>query len=432
MNVICLPEESSICGWQTNLRRSDDRVALTGSRTARFVVIGAGFTGLAAARRLAELFPQESICLIDALRVGDGAAGRNCGFVVPIASFRRDKKHHEDQRLYRLGLGGLHELKQLVVRFGIPCDWQNCGRLIAARGRFGLRALSHQQRVFDQLGAPVDLLDGEQINEMTGMSGYRRAVRQKDAALVNPKALVTGLAEHLPDNVQVFEKTPVHRLGPGKHVEVECPQGSIRAEHVLLTTNGWLPSLGLPCGRVFPMRTFASLADVPEDLAVPGTKAQWGLTSSLRVGSSLRRLSANRMLIRNTAMFGTKAGDLQRELNRVAAFHHRCLAERFPGIGLWKISNTWSGVLGVTANGSGFFGRADKNIWVAAGHNGHGIAQGTIAGRLLADLVSGRASSLLDDMQSLPRAQRVPTGPLLRAAVALAVGLLNFRGRQEF
>ncbi|MGI9518329.1 MAG: NAD(P)/FAD-dependent oxidoreductase [Pirellulaceae bacterium] len=431
MNAICLPEESTICGWQTNLRRSDDRVVLTGGRTARFVVIGAGFTGLAAARRLAELFPQESICLIDALGVGDGAAGRNCGFVVPIAHFR-DENDSADQRLYRLGLAGLHKLEQLVGRFGIPCDWQNCGRLIAARGRFALRNLSHQQRALDQLGAPNELLDGEQVNEMTGMSGYRRAVCQRDAVLVNPKALVTGLAAHLPENVQLFEQTPVHRLGTGRHVKVECAHGCIRAEHVLLTTNGWLASQGLQCGRVFPMRTFASFAEVLDDAALPGTKIQWGLTSSLRIGSSLRRLSASRVLIRNTAMFGTNSGDPKRELNRVAAFHQRCLGERFPGFGSWKISNTWSGVLGVTANGAGFFGQADKNIWAAAGHNGHGIAQGTIAGRLLADLVSGRANSLLNDMQSLPQAQRVPTGSLLRAGVALSVGYLNFRGRKEF
>ena len=430
MNVACWPVKTDSCGWLDDSTVRKPFESIKGSISAPYAVVGSGFTGLSAARQLAERLPDQRIVLIDAAEIGDGASSRNCGFVVPIGHFEGDWRSHHNERLYRLGLAGIRELGRLVDRFQIKCDWNESGRLIVARSRFAMQSLTHKKRVLQQLGAPVEEFSGLQIEQITGLQGYCAAIRQADSVLVNPAALVRGLAENLPPNVSVFERSPVRRIQPGESFQLECEEGSIETANVLLTTNGHLGSFGFAKNRVFPMRTFASIAKRPAGKCPMGS-GNWGITSSERIGSSLRRLAGNRILIRNTACYGYRARDPQDELNRVAKIHARTLERRFSRSGPWSVEKTWGGVISVSANGAGYFGQLQPGIWAVAGHNGHGIAHGTIAGQLLADMAIGRRSALLSDIQNLPAPSWIPRGWPLQAGVSAAVRYLTWRGRHE-
>ena len=82
--MIALPNDDNSCGWYAALAPAAPVKKLKGSQTADYAIIGAGFAGLAAARRLAELKPDARIILIDAQRVAEGASGRNSGFVIDL------------------------------------------------------------------------------------------------------------------------------------------------------------------------------------------------------------------------------------------------------------------------------------------------------------------------------------------------------------
>ncbi len=437
MNVASLPTETAAGGWhdERHTKKKHRLNRFSGFMAVPWVVVGGGFSGLAAARRLAEHYPGEQIVLVDALEIGQGSSGRNCGFVLPIGHFEGDWESDHNARLYRLGTAGIDALRRLVDRHQIDCDWDETGRLIGARGRFALRSLQHKRKVLTRLGAPWEDLPVHRLTEITGLQGYLAAIRQADSVLVQPAALVRGLYDSLPANVQVFEQSPVLQFdrARGSVRRLRCPHGQIETEKVLLTTGGHVNSFGLARIRVFPMRTFASLAQLPAAGVAGGRfgSGNWGLTSARRIGSSLRRLPGDRILIRNSAAYGIRAGDPQRELQCVAKIHGRTLRNRFPNAGTWEIQRTWSGVISVSANGAGWFGQMDRNVWAIAGHNGHGIAHGTIAGQLLADLAVGHGGSLLEDIQKLPTPAWIPGGPLLRAGVAATIGYLNCRGRHE-
>ena len=112
-------------GWAELLPERGACQPLSGNQRVPWVVIGAGFTGLACARRLGELHPDEEILLLDARLVGQGASGRNSGFAVAVSrlSGRNTPDQIEDyRRINRINQAGLGLLRAQVAEKAIDCD----------------------------------------------------------------------------------------------------------------------------------------------------------------------------------------------------------------------------------------------------------------------------------------------------------------------
>ena len=144
MKVTHLPKDDASCGWLALLGELPPPRPLLGAHRAEWVVVGAGCTGLAAARRLAELLPETRILLLDGQRVGEGASGRNSGFIIDLPH-NVDAQDIEDraanERVQRLNLAAIAELKGLVDRHAIACDWQRGSKIHAAAEPVGEREL---------------------------------------------------------------------------------------------------------------------------------------------------------------------------------------------------------------------------------------------------------------------------------------------------
>ena len=79
-----LPKDDRTNGWSGVLPPRQANSALQGDATADWLVLGAGYAGLAAAQRLAELHPDQSIATVDAGEAGENASGRNSGFAIDL------------------------------------------------------------------------------------------------------------------------------------------------------------------------------------------------------------------------------------------------------------------------------------------------------------------------------------------------------------
>lgn len=396
---------------------------------ADWLIVGAGFTGLAAAARLAELRPDDRIVLVDAARMGEGSGSRSSGFVVPLGHFAGSAR--DTAALYRLGKAGIDLIRQQVLAHAIDCDWNDTGRLIAARGTPGWRALTRIRRALDRAGAHYTPVSGEQIAHTTGMAGYLDGLRQDESLQVNPAKLLLGLVEALPPNVLVFERSPVQAIHPSNPWVADTATGRITARRVLITNNANASQLGVANHRVFPMQTYIGVfqgnADAPECL---GTEPHWGLTSVERVGSSLRRVK-NQLFLRSAAVCGLPDETAPtHRLEAIVDLHRQAMAKRFPHQRL-ECVNLWSGSIGVSANGSQYFGQAKQGLYCSVGYNGHGIAQGTISGQLLADLALERDSELLTCVLRLPNPWWIPEPKILYPIVERYIGWLNWRYREE-
>jgi len=70
------------CGWINDLNKRLNIKTLNKDKSCDWLIVGAGYTGLSAARKLSELHPNQKIIIVEAQLAGDGASGRNSGYLV--------------------------------------------------------------------------------------------------------------------------------------------------------------------------------------------------------------------------------------------------------------------------------------------------------------------------------------------------------------
>ena len=433
MRVRRLPQDDDACGWTALLSALPPPRRLQGAQRADAAIIGAGFTGLAVARRLAALRPDWRIAVLDAQRVGGGASGRNSGFVVDLPHYVPARGPEGNRRLLRLGRAGLQQLRELVHTHAIDCDWTERGRLHGGAGDEGMRHLERFIAGAEALGEPYERLDRAALAARIGTAYYRGAVRTPGSIMVQPAALARGLARALPAAVEVFEESPVRAIDSGDGFRVASDTGSLHAARLFVATNGFTPGLGWLRDRLFPLMTFASLTRPLSagEAAALGGEPVWGLVSEAQMGTTLRRLGDGRMLIRNTVRYRPSLRADPALRARVREQHRRDFRARFPMLAGVDFEYTWGGVMGATFNGAHSFGQLAPNLYAAAGYNGVGIAMGTVSGLLLADLALGAESALLADMQALPAPDRIPPEPALGIGVRTTLAYLSRKAKGE-
>lgn len=275
---------------------------LSDIRKARFVVIGAGYAGIAASRRLAELFPDEQVVLLESSTVGEGAAGRNSGFLIdlPYAKIQasKDAREAEWQKLFLQT--GRKWLEELVLRHGIDCGWNPCGNYKSAMTEQGEAELKELAAQLTAVGASFQTLSRTDLESQLGTAFYRSAVWMPNCILVQPAALVRGLADSLPRNIVLAEETVVAEVRRGRPHTVITGQGEIKADTVIFANNSFLSRFGIARSRQITMYTYAGLTPaLPADEAARlGRMSDWGMVPAERMGATTRKVGGNRYMIR--------------------------------------------------------------------------------------------------------------------------------------
>ncbi|MCE8023191.1 NAD(P)/FAD-dependent oxidoreductase [Billgrantia aerodenitrificans] len=427
MQLTCnfLPQNDGRCGWYEMLPTPPPASPLRGRAKADWVVLGAGLAGLAAARRLAELQPDAAIALVDARRVGFGAAGRNSGFMIDLphdlSSHDYTGDRHKDLQQIRLNRGAIDYMRGIVKRYAIDCDWREQGKLHGAAEARGERALEAFARGLTTLGEPYRLLDAREMQAVTGTGFYRAGLHAPGCVMVQPAALSRGLGETLPENVQLYEDTAVREIRVGKPHVLVTDQGQLTAPGLILANNAYAAhfgALGLK-GRILPVYTYGSLTrelSRPE-IAALGGEESWGLIPADPMGTTVRRLSNGRICIRNSFTYNPNVKASANQLARVRAAHWRSFVRRFPMLTGVSLEYTWGGALCLSRNGGTPFGELAPGVFSAVCQNGLGLTRGTIAGKLIAEYALGVESELLDIMLNQPKPVGNPPEPLLGIGV---------------
>lgn len=282
MKIKHLPLDQNINGWAALRGDTPRHPALRGKVTADWLVIGAGFAGLAFARRIAELRPHEHVVVLEALDVADNASARNSGFVIDlphtVGSTSAELEHANAYR--RLLQYGLHHLKETVDQHDIACDWLNSGKYHCAVSAQFDGEIAHYQQELTTLGESFELLDRAALRQRLGTGFYRSAVYTPNCILVNPAALISGLVATLPANVTVYANSPALQIDTQGTIHAETPHGEVRAGKLMLAINGAARGLPLFKGNVFAMSTFATLTEPlsPAQRQLIGDIAPWGST----------------------------------------------------------------------------------------------------------------------------------------------------------
>ena len=172
MNRPSFPLYADLCGFNALLPPRTACARAEGDITADHVIIGAGYTGLAAARRLAELTPQARIIVIEATEVGEGSSGRKSGFArprdLPAGPNAADLTHAE--ALKRFTEEGWAWLMAPIRQHGIDCGLQLSGRIKAAATDLGAKQVRALEAAVKAAGLPHQLWDRSTLQERIGTS----------------------------------------------------------------------------------------------------------------------------------------------------------------------------------------------------------------------------------------------------------------------
>jgi glycine/D-amino acid oxidase-like deaminating enzyme len=409
-------------GWNAMLPTRQPRTALPRDTSFATIVVGAGYTGLAAARRIAELEPDKSVLVIDAAPVAESSAGRNSGFLINLPHNTNMGGHASPlevaRKQIRLYDTGLEWLKQLVDTHHIDCSWSPQGKYHAAATPGGIKNLKATLHQYSEWGIPYTELDGAALSQTFGTGYYQYGYHSPHNVFVQPAALIRGLADSLPSNVTLLENEPVVGLDGNGPFRVQTVRETFQADRVILANNAFAKALGVLRDRIITIYTYAGMTPrLPaEELQKLGQHNEWGLIPANRLGTTLRRTQDGRFMVRSAYSY-----EREQTLAQTKALLTDCYKRRYPNMASHDFEYLWGGTTALTRNGATFFGTIRPGLYASLGCNGAGVLKGSVYGKLLGEMAVGSQSPLLTDVMSLERPTWLPPEPFRRIGVVSAI-----------
>jgi len=411
--------------------------ALLGDQRADICIVGAGYTGLSSALHLAE--QGYSVIVLEAESVGFGASGRNGGHVG--IGQRKDQYYLEKQfgkeiarGLWDMGLEAVDTVKQLIHKHGIHCDLKQ-GILHLAHRRKYCRELEEEVAYlrdnyqFEQM----EYVDAGALPNFLDSQAYYGAQWDKASLHLHPLKYAQGLARAVAEaGVTICEQSKVMSYAPGStptstvggSIVVRTANGTVTASELVLACNGYIEKLEPRInGYIMPINNFVLATEPLSDELAQAVSAQDTAMQDTRFVINYWKLSADNRLI-----FGGGENYRRGFPSDIKGFVRKYMLQIYPQLENTKIDYGWGGTLAITLNRMPHFGRIGDNIWHLQGYSGHGVPTATLAGKLIAEAISGKLERF-DLISNLPT-RRFPGGTLLRWP-GMVAGMLYFALRDR-
>lgn len=391
------------------------RPSLAGSADADVAILGAGYTGLWTAYELLRRDPSLKVTILEREIAGFGASGRNGGW---CAAGLQVSSANLERRFGRDGMtaiedavdSGVDEIGRVCAEEGIDAGYIKGGSLVIARGPSQLPALEAHWEGLVAAGRAdhYELLDAAGANDRVRVEGARGAVFGTQYASIHPGRLVRGLARAVERRGgTIHERTEVIEVEPGAgsgrlRPALRTQRGELRATTVVLAGEAYLTQLRPWHRALLPAYSLIVLTE-------PLTDEQWATigwrnrecVSSYRLSIDyLTRTQDGRVLFGGRGApyrFGSRIEPAFDRDERTHAMLRRFVGEWFPSIAGIRFTHAWGGALGFPRDWLPTFSY-DPRTGIASGrgYTGHGVATANLAGRVLADLITGAETELTE------------------------------------
>jgi gamma-glutamylputrescine oxidase len=407
-----------------------DHPPLAGDLRCDICVVGGGYTGLSTAIHLAER--GYDVVLLEAERIGWGASGRNGGQIVtafnPSMGTMAGWVGQDDARLlWDLGEESKRILIDRVERHAIDCDlrWGYVMAALKNRQMTGLREMEAEWR--DAHGyRDARLLERSEIRSMVACDRYVGGLFDGGSGQLHPLNYAIGLGRAVAEaGVRIFEGTRVERVdtgsNPAAHTTSRDGAGTVRAKHLVLAGNAYLGRL-VPeiAAKIMPVATYMIATEpLGAERAAALIPSGHAIADVNFVLNYYRLSPDHRMLFGGGVSYsGLDRPDLQRILRRT-------MLRYFPRLADVRIDHCWGGHVAITLNRTPHFGRIGASTWFAHGYSGHGVALTGLAGKLIAEAISG-TEERFDVFARLPH-QGFPGGIARKPLLVLAMAWFRLR-----
>jgi len=425
------------CSWIKDLIPRTNIKTLRSNEDCEWLVIGAGYTGLSAARKLGQLYPNQKIILIDAQLAGEGASSRNSGYLVDTTlndGFTSNKEldnYKKKADIYDLGI---NTVKKFINEYQVDCDWNKCGKYFASSKKEDEKILINFSDTLTKLGFEHNLLSNNELSKRLGTNFYNVALHTEGGVLLHPGKLVRAMIDVLPKNVCLYENSPLLSWGKTKDmISCEFKNGKINTKKIIFATNGFLKSLGIKSSYNFPITLTASMTRslTDDEFKSIGQPKEWGVLPVRPMGATIRMTKDKRILIRNTAEVYNPFRMSKFDLEKRSINQKTGIQKRFPQLPEDIIQSSWSGVVSRTRNSSQIFEKIDSNVFAAGCYNGSGIGVGTLFGEQIAIKASEENSTEIETIEARNKPTWLPPQPFLNLGVKTRLIYERLRARSE-
>ena len=425
------------CSWINDLTPRGDIQALSTDLDCEWLIVGAGYTGLSAARKLGQLYPNQKILLIDAQLAGEGASSRNSGYLVDTTlndGFSSDKEldnYKKKADIYKLGIDAI---KRFIKEYQVDCDWNECGKYFASSKEEDKKILENFSETLSKLGFVHNLLSNKNLKKRLGTNFYNIALHTKGGILLHPGKLVRAMIDTLPENVNLYENSSLLNWEKVNDTVIcNFENGSIKTKKIIFATNGFLKSLGIKSNYNFPITLTASMTRSLTDTEFDtmGKPKEWGVLPVRPMGATIRMTKDRRILIRNTAEVYNPYQMSQLELSKRSLKQRIGIKKRFPQLPDDIIQSSWSGIVSRTRNSSQIFEKIDNNIFAAGCYNGSGIGVGTLFGEQIAIKASEENTEEIETIEARNKPTLLPPQPFLNIGVKIRLIYERLRAKSE-
>lgn len=394
--------------WEATASPAPATNALSGERTVDVAVIGAGYTGLSAALRLAEAGAR--VAVIEAAEIGFGGSGRNVGLVNAGLWVRPDDMpdilgHRHGERLLSLLGQAPDEVFALIEQHQIACEAERQGTLHCGVGRSGATELAERARQWQARGAPVELLDAKGTERLTGSPSFSAGLLDRRAGTIQPLGYARGLAAAaLAAGAEIFTDSRVtHAERHGERWRLETARGTVTADWIIVATNATTTAPWPQLRQEIVHLPYFNIATKPLSANVLGAilPERQGCWDTKSVLSSFRLDQAGRLIVGSVGALNGSGAAIHRRWAR------KHLLRLFPQLGDIVFEKEWYGQIGMTTDAVPRFHKLDERVVSFSGYNGRGIGPGTVFGRVLAEFVLGQTSEAEMPLPaSVPESQR--------------------------
>src|ERR1700733_4944105 len=360
-------------------------------------VIGAGFTGLSAARTLAQR--GASVAVLESETIGWGASSRNGGMVLTGMKLGVNQLismygHDLTRRMYAASLETIDCVEQIVREEAIECNFSRCGHLEVACKQKHFDDYARQAEVIaHEFNHHLRVVQRNDLGSEIGSNIYYGGMVDEVSAGLNPVRYVAGLARSaIKEGAEIFEHTRVEGLQrESSHGaagwKITTSRGTLWARDAFVASSGYTgQATPVLQKKIIPIGSYIVTTEVlPEALANELSPRNRMIYDSKNYLYYYRLTPDRRMLFGGRAAFFPET---DQTIRRSAEILRRGMIDVYPQLSDAKIDYAWGGTLDFAFDIMPHAGQMD-GMYYAVGYAGHGVAMATYQGQKIAELMAG-------------------------------------------
>jgi len=409
-HLAALKESKPTPIWLDQESRPEPLAPLVGDTRCQLLIVGGGFTGLWAALQAKERLPGLDVILIESAAIGEGASGRNGGFISnTLAHGETNAEYHfpgEVEKLTELGNQNLQEILDSLERYDIDAEFDETGSIEVTTSSDRNEDLVEWVEERQEAGEDVVWFDQDEMRSEIDSPTYCGGAwdRRGRNGLVNPALLCWGLKRAVLDlGVRIFEGTSMVRMSTRSDgMSVDCARGTVRCDRVLMATNAYRNPLSRVRRSVIPVWDY-SLATEPlnaEQLDSIGWKRRQGLSNDANMFHYYRMTRDHRITWGGGPSvcyyYGSRTDDAVSDPRRKMETLSKEFFQTFPQLEGIRFTHRWGGIIASTtrfcmAPGTAYNGRV---AWTV-GYTGHGVSAARFGARVALELLGYEPSEIL-------------------------------------